>query len=177
MLALNFGAFILEGVFGYIHNSRGLMADGLDMFADVCAYGLSLYAIGKTMHTKERVGRAVAYSQIMLLLLGVMQIMRNYETPVWGTMIWVSVIALMVNAYCLYRLKGLDSSDANINAVVLCSSIDVLANIGVILSAGFVFLFESFIPDLIISVIIYMLIIHEIREMFEGSRCRCPKPA
>jgi Co/Zn/Cd efflux system component len=143
------------------------------MFADAAAYALSLYAIGKTMHVKERVGRYVAYSQVILLLLGIAQLMRSYEMPVWGTMIWVSTIALVINAYCLYRLKKLDSKDANINAVVLCSSIDVLVNIGVILSAGFVFLFRSFIPDLIISVIIYMLVIHEIKEMFEGSRCRC----
>jgi Co/Zn/Cd efflux system component len=176
VLLLNFGAFVLEGIFGYIHNSRGLLADGLDMFSDVCAYGLCLYAIGRTMHLKERIGRAVAYSQIVLLMLGIAQLLRNYETPVWGTMIWVSVIAFAVNAYCLYRLKQLDSADANINAVVLCSSIDVLANLGVILSAGFVFVLNSFIPDLIISVIIYALIIHEIKEMFEGSRCRCPKP-
>lgn len=173
VLLLNFGAFVFEVFFGLLHNSRGLLADGLDMFADACAYGLSLYAIGKSMHVKENIGRYVACSQVILLLFGIFSLLRNYETPVWGTMVWVSVIALIVNAYSLYRLKKLDSKDANINAVVLCSSIDVLTNIGVILSAGFVFAFKSFIPDLIISIIIYVLIVHEIKEMFEGSKCKC----
>jgi Co/Zn/Cd efflux system component len=173
VLILNFLAFALETVFAILANSRGMLADGLDMLTDAFAYGLSLYAIGKTMHTKEKVGRSIAYTQILLLLLGVVQLIINPNVPEWNSMVWVSVIALLVNSVSLALLLRLNSGDANIRAVVLCSTIDVFANVGVIVSAIFVNIFNSLIPDLVISIVIYLLVINEIREMFVDSRCQC----
>jgi Co/Zn/Cd efflux system component len=173
VLILNFSAFVLEIVFALVSNSRGLLADGLDMLADAFAYGLGLYAISKSLHTKENVGKSIAFTQIVLLIGGVTQLIFNKNTPQWDTMIWVSVFALLVNSVSLALLLRLHSGDANIRAVVLCSTIDVFANIGVIVSAIFVSVFNSFIPDLIISVVIYLLVINEIREMFVNSRCKC----
>ena len=172
-LILNLFAFALETAFAILDNSRGLLADGLDMLADTFAYGLGLYAVGRSMHTKEKIGKSIAYTQILLLLLGIGQLIFNHEVPVWGTMIWVSVVALAVNSISLILLLRLHSGDANIRAVVLCSVIDVFANIGVIVSAIFVSAFNSLIPDLVISIIIYLLIVNEIREMFADSKCQC----
>jgi Co/Zn/Cd efflux system component len=175
VLILNFSAFALETVFALLDNSRGLLADGLDMLADAFAYGLSLYAISKSMHTKERVGRSIAITQILLLCLGVTQLIFNPNVPVWGSMIWVSVIALLVNSISLALLLQLHSGDANIRAVVLCSTIDIFANVGIIVSAIFVSITNSLIPDLIISIVIYLFVINEIREMFVESKCKCNK--
>jgi Co/Zn/Cd efflux system component len=172
-LILNLLAFALETAFAILDNSRGLLADGLDMLADVFAYGLGIYAIGRSMHTKEKIGKSIAFTQILLLLLGIGQLIFNREVPVWGTMIWVSVVALVVNSISLALLLRLHSGDANIRAVILCSVIDVFANIGVIVSAIFVSVFNSLLPDLIISIVIYLLVINEIREMFVDSRCQC----
>jgi Co/Zn/Cd efflux system component len=173
VLILNFSAFILETVFALLDNSRGLLADGLDMLADAFAYGLSLYVIGKSLHKKENVGKAIAFTQLLLLFGGIAQLIFNPYTPKWDTMIWVSAVALLVNSVSLALLLQLHSGDANIRAVVLCSTIDVFANVGVIISAIFVSVFNSLLPDLIISVIIYALVANEIREMFFESRCQC----
>lgn len=172
-LILNFLAFALETTFAVLHSSRGLLADGLDMLADTFAYGLALYAIGRSLHTKEKIGKFIAWSQVFLLLLGIAELVFNRDVPVWGTMIWVSVIALTVNSVTLVLLLRLHSGDPNIRAVILCSTIDVFANIGVIISAIFVSAFDSFLPDLIVSIIIYVLVANEIREMFVDSRCQC----
>lgn len=57
VLTINAGFFLIEMVFGWISKSMGLVADSLDMLADASVYGLSLYAVGRTVSTKKFIAK------------------------------------------------------------------------------------------------------------------------
>ncbi|MBK7271331.1 MAG: cation transporter [Flavobacteriales bacterium] len=55
VFAINAVFFVAESVAGWLAQSMGLVADGLDMLADAFVYGLALVAIGKSRSAKRRV--------------------------------------------------------------------------------------------------------------------------
>ncbi|MDR1477283.1 MAG: cation transporter [Rickettsiales bacterium] len=169
VLALNFFAFIAELAYGFSSGSMGLVADSLDMLADACSYGLSLWAIGHAVKTKRNVAKLIGWSQVVLISAGVIEAVRRFAgttaAPDYPTMIYVSLGALAINAASLILLQKLNSRDANIRASVLCSSVDVLTNVGVIMSAVLVMALDSATPDLVISLIVFWAAFHEAREM------------
>lgn len=101
VLGINFSFFILEMLYGWISNSLGLIADSLDMLADSVVYGLSLMAIGKAMSRKKNVAKLSGYFQIILALIGLVEVIRRFvsdnEIPVFQNMIVVSILALIAN--------------------------------------------------------------------------------
>jgi Co/Zn/Cd efflux system component len=171
VLALNFFAFAAELAYGFASGSMGLVADSLDMLADACSYGLSLWAIGRAVKTKRNVAKFIGRAQVVLVSAGALEAVRRFagatEPPDYPTMICVSLGALAINAVSLAMLLRLNSRDANIKASVLCSSVDVLANVGVIMSAVLVMALQSAVPDLIISLVVFWAAFHEAREMIE----------
>lgn len=54
LLVINFTMFIVEIIIGFYAESTGLIADGLDMLADSFVYGVSLYAVGKSLTVKNK---------------------------------------------------------------------------------------------------------------------------
>ncbi len=109
VLAINFFFFALESVMGFISNSMGLVADSLDMLADSLVYGLALFAVGGTLATKKNIARISGYFQLILAILGIIEVIRRFlgygEVPVFQTMIFISMLALIGNAVSLYLLQ------------------------------------------------------------------------
>ena len=68
LLILNALMFFIEGVYGWIDNSAGLMADGLDMLSDAVVYGIALFAVGKAVHYKLKAARFAGFVEIVLAL-------------------------------------------------------------------------------------------------------------
>jgi Co/Zn/Cd efflux system component len=163
VLLINFGFFALESVTGLISKSMGLVADSLDMLADALVYGLSLYAVGRTIHTKKNVARLSGYFQMVLAIVGFIEVIRRFilldKPPDYTTMIIVSIFALAGNGICLYLLQRTKSNDAHIKASMIFTSNDVIINIGVILAGGLVYLLNSNKPDLIIGTIVFVIVI------------------
>jgi Co/Zn/Cd efflux system component len=118
----------------------------------------------------------MGYAQAALICFGIIEVARRFmgsaPTPDYFTMIWISVIAFAVNAVSLWLLIKLKSPDANIKATVLCSSVDCLTNLGVILTAVLVRAFDSAVPDLIVGLIVFAVAMHEALEMIEIGRGR-----
>ena len=56
-------------------------------------------------------------------------------------------------------LQRTKSKDAHIRASVIFSANDVIINIGVIIAALFVWWLESNIPDLIIGIVVFLVVI------------------
>lgn len=67
VLLINAGMFLLEFSAGLVSQSTALMADLLDMLADVLVYALGLFALGRAAHWKAR---AALTSGIFQMLLG-----------------------------------------------------------------------------------------------------------
>ena len=79
--------------------------------------------------------------------------------PEFKTMIVISLLALLANSICLWLLQRTKSKDAHIRASVIFSANDVIINIGVIIAALFVWWLESNIPDLIIGIVVFLVVI------------------
>ena len=162
VLIINFFFFTLEILTGFIAGSMGLVADSLDMLADSIVYGLSLFAVGGKISRKKKVAGAAGYFQLALAVLGFGEVIRRFfghgDTPDFQMMIIISVLALAGNASCLYLLKKSESQEAHMKASMIFTSTDVIANLGVIVAGGLVYLTASKLPDLAVGTIVFMLV-------------------
>ena len=81
------------------------------------------------------------------------------EMPHYIVMISVSGAALIANALCLWLLQRSHSIDAHMKASVIFSANDVIINLGVIAAALMVHFIGSGIPDLVVGLIIFCIVI------------------
>lgn len=163
VLIINFGFFVVEMSAGLFSRSMGLVADSLDMLADAVVYGLSLWAVGAAVTRKKRVATLSGYFQIVLALLGLIEIIRRFigteAVPDFKAMIIVSILALAANSVCLYLLQKSKSEEAHMKATMIFTSNDVIINSGVILAGILVLLTNSKYPDLIIGAIVFLVVV------------------
>ena len=162
VLAINLFFFVLEMLTGLIASSMGLVADSLDMLADGIVYALSLFAIGGGVSRKKNVAAAAGYFQLALAVLGLAEVIRRFmgyePAPDFHLMIIISLLALVANAICLYLLQKSKSKEAHMQASMIFTSNDVIANLGVIIAGILVYLTESKLPDLAVGVIIFIIV-------------------
>jgi len=162
VLAINFFFFLIEMISGFISGSMGLVADSLDMLADSMVYGLALFVVGKPMYQKRNIAKISGYLQLLLASIGIIEVVRKFlgfeETPNFKTMIIISILALIGNAFTLYLLQRSNNKEAHIKASTICTSTDVVTNAGVILAGILVYFTASNLPDLIIGSIVFVLV-------------------
>lgn len=162
VLGINVFMFVFEMAVGLLAQSTGLIADSLDMFADAFVYGISLYAVGKSSSLKVRAARLSGITQIFLALMVFADVIRRFmlgSDPVSSLMISVGVIALFANAACLLLISRHRDGGVHMRASLIFSANDVIANIGVILSGGLVWILGSRYPDLVIGFIIAAVVL------------------
>lgn len=174
VLAINFTFFVIEIASGLTSRSMGLVADSLDMLADAAVYGLSLGVVGAAVTHKKRVARWCGILQIALAILGLSEVVRRFwgfeQMPEFGAMMWVSALALAANAVCLWLLHRTRSDDAHMRASIIFSANDVIINIGVIVAGGLVWMFGSSLPDLIVGIAIFAIVIRGAVRILRLSR-------
>lgn len=162
VLFINLFFFVLELGAGFLANSMGLLGDSLDMLADSIVYGLAIYAVGGTELRKKKIAGMSAYFQMFLALLGLGEVIRRFiepePLPGFLAMIFISVLALIGNALCLYLLQKSRSTEAHMQASMIFTSNDVIVNIGVICAGGLVYLTDSKYPDLLVGIIVFLLV-------------------
>jgi len=162
VLAINFFFFILEMITGVFANSMGLVADSLDMLADSIIYGLALLAVGATVARKSSIARTSGYFQLVLALLGFAEVVRRFlgygEDVSFQMMIIISLLALAGNSMSLVLLQRSKSNEAHMQASMIFTSNDVIANIGVIAAGILVYLTDSHIPDLVAGTIVFAIV-------------------
>jgi Co/Zn/Cd efflux system component len=164
VLIINFGFFLIEIIYGVLSKSMGLIADSLDMLADSFVYGISLFAVGKSLITKKNVAKLAGYCQIVLALVGFLEVIRRFylvsDLPDFSFMIIVSFLALIANALCLYILqKSKSKNEAHIRASLIFTSNDIIINLGVVLAGVLVHFLNSNKPDLVVGGIVFTLVL------------------
>jgi len=163
VLILNFGMFVIEFIAGWVADSSGLLADSLDMLADAAVYSLSLYAVGRSLYHKGRAALLNGSLQLMLGVLIIIDIARRIwqgSDPQPQLMLSISFLALVVNAICFALLYQFRSGDVNLKASWICSRNDILANVGVLISAGLVTWLGVPWPDWMAGSLIAAIVIH-----------------
>ncbi|WP_166423312.1 cation diffusion facilitator family transporter [Paraglaciecola sp. 20A4] len=185
VLGLNGGMFFVEFIAGWLGDSSGLMADSLDMLADAMVYMVGLYAVGKAIQYKAKAALFNGSLQLVLaglILVDVIMRLVGGSEPQTGIMLWISLLALAVNLFCFILLSRYRTGDINMRASWICSRNDMIANVGVIISAGLVVWLDSAIPDLIIGTIIALVIVQSSVKIVQESRAilkgeNKPKPS
>ncbi|HEY0654121.1 MAG TPA: cation transporter [Chryseosolibacter sp.] len=174
VLSINFAFFAVESVTGFISKSMGLVGDSLDMLADAIVYGLSLFAVGRTLQAKRNVSRVSGYFQMTLAFVGFVEVIRRFlaidSPPDYMTMIIVSLCALVANAVCLYLLQKSKSNEAHMKASMIFTSNDIIINAGVVLAGIMVFLFDSNKPDLVVGTIVFVIVMRGAFRILKLSR-------
>ncbi|MCA6439785.1 MAG: cation transporter [Chitinophagaceae bacterium] len=162
VLAINFFFFVLELTTGFISNSMGLVADSLDMLADSIVYGLALFAVGGAMTRKKNIAKSAGYFQLTLTVFGFFEVIRRFigteNDPAFQTMVTISILALIGNGLSLYLLQKSKSKEAHMQASMIFTSNDIIANLGVIVAGGLVYLTNSKYPDLIVGTIMFFIV-------------------
>lgn len=174
VLMINFSFFLIEFVTGLVSNSMGLIADSLDMLADAFVYGISLLAVGATLVRKKHVAGIAGYFQLALAVIGIIEVIRRFvglsSLPDFTTMILVSILALVANGFCLFLLQKSSTKEAHIQASLIFTSNDIIINIGVIAAGLLVFWTGSKMPDLVVGIIVFVLVIYGAMRILKLSK-------
>lgn len=174
VVILNVGFGLIEIVAGFLSGSQALKADALDFLGDGSITFVGLLALGWAEATRARVALAQG---LFLAALGIgvigMAIWRalNAVPPEADIMGGVGLVALAVNvtaALVLARFR--QGGDAQARAIWLFSRNDALANIAVIIAAGFVYWLDSAWPDLVVAGAIALLFLQSAWEIIHDAR-------
>lgn len=161
LLGINAVMFFVEFTLGIISESTALIADSLDMLADATVYGIALYAVGRPALAKIK---AAYFSGIFQIILGSFVALDVLRRFIWGSepdavfMISVGVLALIANVICLQLISKHRNGEIHMRASWIFSKNDVIANLGIIIGGGLVYLLESSYPDLMIGLIISVIV-------------------
>ena len=161
VLGINLAMFVVELAAGLWAGSTGLLADSLDMLADASVYSIALLAVGRGRAGQRRAARTSGWLQLGLALLVLIEVARRAvggSEPLDIAMVGVGLLALAANVTCLVLLAGHRRGEAHMRASWIFTTNDVLANLGVIVAGGLVWLTGSALPDLVIGTLIALLV-------------------
>lgn len=177
LLAINAFMFIAEITLGILSESTALIADSLDMLADATVYGIALYAVGRSALVKIKAAHISGVFQVLLGVLVSADVVRRLiygSEPESFLMISVGMVALVANVICLMLISKYKEGEVHMRASWIFSKNDVIANLGIIISGGFVYLLDSRFPDLIIGIIISIIVIrggiHIIKDAYQEKK-------
>ncbi|MCT4641205.1 MAG: cation transporter [Bacteriovoracaceae bacterium] len=179
LLIINFTMFIIEIIIGIYAESTGLVADGLDMLADSFVYGLSLYAVGRSLAMKHKAAYFSGIMQITLGLLCLIEVGRKFyygSEPLSSYMIVISLLALIANLLCLILIHKHKDGEVHMKASWIFSANDVIVNTGVIISGVLVYFLKSNAPDLIIGGVVSIIVIRGGISIIKLSKIKTTKP-
>ncbi len=173
VLALNATMFFIEVYAGVTAHSSAILADSLDMLGDALVYGLSIWSLAKTTLWKGRVSRVKGVIMALLALVVIGESLGKIVAPVaieGSIMLWIGVIALVVNTICFMMLNRHKKSGVNLRSAWICSRNDLLANAGVIFGGLLVMATASKWPDIIIALAIGGYILNSSLEVIKESK-------
>lgn len=172
VLLINAAMFVIEMTAGILASSTALIADSLDMFGDALVYGFSLYVIyrDETWQASAALfkGAIMAAFGIFVLSEAVYKAVVPV-VPVAEAMGLIGLLALAANLACLRLLWAHRSDNLNMNSVWLCSRNDIIANTGVLVAAGGVWLSQSRWPDIIVGVLIAAIFLRSAVHVIASS--------
>jgi cation diffusion facilitator family transporter len=162
VLLINAAMFVVELVFGLRAGSTGLIADSLDMLVDAGVYGLSLAAVGRSPGEQRQAAMLSGRLQIVLAIWVLLDVLRRTSLgsePISALMVGIGALALLANLLCLVLVRRHRRGGLHMQASVIFSTNDTLANLGVIAAGLLVAWSGSRLPDLLIGTAISLLVL------------------
>ena len=173
LLAINAAMFVIELVTGIVAESTGLIADSLDMLADAVVYGIGLYAVGRAASARIRAAFASGYFQLLLALVVLIDVSRRAifgSEPEPSYMVLVGLVALVANVVCLNLIAKHRDGGVHMRASWIFSKNDVIANVGVIVSGGIVYVTGYRWPDLFVGIAIAYIVLRGALAIIKDAR-------
>ena len=173
ILVINAVMFVVEFSGGIKAASLSLTGDSLDMLGDALVYGCSLYVIQKGKKAQAR--SAILKGGIMFLTAIAVFARATYQlfaqtVPTVGLMSEIGILALVANLICFLLLIRHRNDNINMSSVWLCSRNDIIANTSVLLTAGLVFLTDSFLPDFILGLLLTVVFAQSAGKVLQKAR-------
>ena len=173
ILAINAVMFVVEFSGGIKAASLSLTGDSLDMLGDALVYGCSLYVIQKSKKAQARAamlkGTIMYISAIAVFAKASYQLFAQ-TTPQVQLMSEIGILALIANLICFLLLIRHRSDNINMSSVWLCSRNDIIANASVLLTAGFVFVSGSFLPDFMLGLLLTVIFARSAGKVLTQAR-------
>jgi Co/Zn/Cd efflux system component len=160
VLLLNAGLSIALGMGGVLADSSALIANAVDNASDAAVYLISFLAVGRAASWKRGAARL---SGVMLLIFAVGVLLdagRRWwlgAEPVGATMMWLAVVAAVINLLCLVLLRRSARDDVNMRAAETFSLNDFASNGGILVAGGLVLWLGQAWPDLAVGVLVAAL--------------------
>lgn len=173
---VNIGLTVVQILGGIVSGSLALIADALHNFSDAAALGLALFArrIGRRPADKLMTfGYARAELIAALINLTTLIIVGFYliieavtrfidPQPVEGwTVVIVAGVALIVDIVTALMVYSGSKKSLNIKAAFLHNVSDALASVGVIVAGIFIILYDLYVADLIMTLVIAAYVIYQ----------------
>src|SRR3546814_762996 len=175
-ITVNMGLTVVQIVGGILAGSLALVADALHNFSDAASLGLALFArkIGRRPADKLMTfgyGRAEVVAALInlttLIIVGlyllIEAVTRYFDPqPVEGwTVVIVAGVALLIDvATAMLVYKGSKHS-LNIKAAFLHNVSDALASVGVIVAGTLILLYQLYVADLVMTVLIAAYVLYQ----------------
>jgi cobalt-zinc-cadmium efflux system protein len=171
---LTFAFCVGEAAIGYFSNSLALMADAGHNFADALALALSAFALwmatkpadSKRTFGYHRVGILVALVNAagLVVMAGAIfweALQRLYapERVQSGPMIWVALLAIILNSGIAWWLSIAAKEDLNIRSAYLHMVGDAAASFGVVIAGIIIAATGAYIADPMVSIIFAALVL------------------
>ena len=173
LLVINAAMFVVEVVAGILAESTGLIADSMDMLADAVVYGIGLYAVGRAASARIRAAQVSGYFQMALALIVALDVSRRAifgSEPEPAYMVLVGLVALAANVVCLSLIARHRDGGVHMRASWIFSKNDVIANAGVVVSGGIVYLTGTRWPDLVVGIAIAYIVLRGALAIIEDAR-------
>ena len=157
VIAINLIGFGVVAAGALLAGSASLAANTLDFAADAATYGLSLWAIGKTMTVRASAAlvKGASLAVMALSILGFAIWRAAVGLPPEGAAIsglgLFGAAANLVAALLLIRYR---EGDANVRSVWLCTRNDLIQCLAVAVTGVAVSLTNSRWPDLIVGILL-----------------------
>lgn len=173
-VGLTFAFCVGEAAAGYFSNSLALMSDAGHNLADAVALALSAYALwisakppdNKRTFGYHRVGILAALVNALglvvmaaIIFYEAMRRLRVPEPVKSGPMIWVALVAIVLNSVIGWWLHESAKGDLNIRSAYLHMVGDAAASFGVVVAGLIILLTGAYIADPIVSIIFAALVL------------------
>jgi cobalt-zinc-cadmium efflux system protein len=173
-IILNSVFVVLEVVFGLVSHSLSLLTDAGHNLSDVAGLALALLAfkLSKVGSTSEytygykRSTIIVSFFNALVLfvavgLIGYEAVMRfiHEEKVEGGTMAWVALAGIGVNAVTAYLFVKDKDKDLNVKSAYLHMAVDAIVSFGVVISGVVIYFTRLYWIDSVVSLIVAIVIL------------------
>ncbi|PKF62214.1 cation transporter [Psychromonas sp. psych-6C06] len=173
VIAINGVMFLVEMSAGISAQSQALQADALDFLGDTLTYGISLWAIGKSLNLRSNVALFKGYSLLIMALWVFASTLYRFlvtNSPDAMTMGTIALLAFSANLISVLLLMRYKDGDANVRSVWLCSRNDAIGNLVVLIAASGVWVTESALPDLVVAFILASLFLSSAWQIIQQAK-------